>query len=873
VTSLQKKINRGVEFLRQGKPERAAELYRDILAKNPKQFDALHLGSVALFQLGQKEDAVSLARQALKLKPRMADCLSNLGRYHLSLGRLAEAVDSLERALRESPGHAMARFNLAAALLAQGKRREALAEAEKYIELAPAEPGGYQLAGSILADLRRPEEARRHFEKALELDPGQAEAENNLGNALQAMGEPSAAVRHYEEALRRKPDYAEAASNLGAAMMALGCKEEARRWFEKALEMQPGLTAARGNIANLLASERKHEEAAAVFREILKDAPGSGETWNNLGNSLQELGRFDEALEAYHQALRVNPDYYLVYNNIGNTLRRQGRTAEALEQYALGLKADPRFVEAWNNAGVALQDVGRFEEAAEHFERALSLRSNYADPLINLGNLWRDRGRPQKAIGLYRRALECAPDNAFVWNNLGCALGDQGEVTEAIDCYRKALRLMPDNFQAHSNILLNLHYLEAPTPDQLFAAHREFAARHEKSRRRWRRPHGNDRNPARKLRVGYVSADFRRHSVAFFIAPVIERHDRESFEVFLYSDVARPDEWTGRFAEQAGAGWRDIRGYNDERFAELVRRDRIDILVDLGGHTANSRLLSMASRPAPVQVSWLGYPNTTGLEAIGYRITDEQADPPGATDHWHAEKLLRLEGGFLCYSPDPGAPPVAPLPCLQGEPFTFGSFNNMAKVSEECVRMWAEILRQAPGSRLALKNKALSEPEARAKVNQRFRAAGIGEERILMSGLIDRLADHLEAYRLVDLGLDTWPYHGTTTTCEALWMGVPVVSRIGEIHVRRVGLSLLHGLGLGEFAAHDAEGYVRLAVKWAGERSRLAGIRSGLRERMRASPLTDQDGFTRNLEGAFRRVWRRWCEEAPAGAAVAEVRR
>jgi predicted O-linked N-acetylglucosamine transferase (SPINDLY family) len=848
-----------VEFLQQGKPERAAELYRDILARSPKHFDALHLISVAVFQLGRAEEAIGYARQALELKPDMADCLSNLGRYHLSVGRLAEAVETLERAIEVAPKHAMARFNLASALLAQGRRREALAEAQKYVETAPGEAAGHHLLGSILAELCRPADARRCFERVLELQPGMPEAENNLGNALQAMGEAAAAATHYEEALRGRPDYAEAASNLGAALLSMGRQEEARRWFERALEIQPGLAAARGNIANLLAAERRNEEAAAVYREILKELPGSAETWNNLGNSLQELGRHEEALEAYERALASNPDYYLVYNNIGNTLRRQGRTGEALEQYALGLKADPQFVEAWNNAGVALQDLGRTQEAVEHFEKALALRENYADPLINLGNLWRDRGRPQKAIGLYRRALEFAPGNAYVWNNLGCALGDQGEVAEAISCYQEALRLMPDNFQAHSNILLNLHYVDGPTPEQLFKAHQEFASKHEPARRMLWRPHTNDRGPDRRLRIGYVSADFRRHSVAFFIRPVIERHSREEFEVFLYSDVARPDGWTREFQEQAGAGWRDIRGYNDERFGELIRRDRIDVLVDIGGHTANSRMLSLASRPAPVQVTWLGYPNTTGLDAIGYRVTDEWCDPAGMTGQSHTEELIRLESGFLCYRPEPGAPAVGPLPSLQGEPFTFGSFNNMAKVSDETVSMWAGILRRVPGSRLALKNKALSEPEARARVNQRFRAAGIGEGRILMSGLIDSLADHLQAYSLVDLGLDTWPYHGTTTTCEALWMGVPVVSRIGEIHARRVGLSLLRSVGLEEFAARDAEEYVRIAVRWAGDTGGLARLRGSLRSRMGSSPLTDAAGFTRRLEGAYRTAWRRWC--------------
>ncbi len=864
VASILKTLNRGVEFLQRGKPQQAASLYMDLLARQPGQPDALHLLAVAVFQLGDAKAAAEYARRAVEINPGSADYQSNLGRYHLALGGHERAREHLECALRLCPTHPMALMNMALVLSALGQKPAAVEHLQQYVALREREPGGYINLGNLLAELNRHEEAMRCFSRALELDPALAEAENNLASSLQALGQMEQALEHYEAALRLRPGYPEAWSNKGAALQALGQMEQARLCYEEALRLQPGLLQARGNMGNLLNDLGRPDEALVVFRQILQEAPQSAESWNNLGNCLQKLGRFEEAMEAYRAALEHKPDYYLVHNNIGNTLQRQGRHEEAVAAFGLALRGDPGFVEAMNNLGVTLQDSGRLEEAVAWFEKALALRPGYVDPLINMGNNWRDRGRPEEAIRCLRRALPLAPGNSHIWNNLGCALGDQGMVSGALDCYRKTMELVPDNHFAHSNLLLNLHYQGSHGEEEIFAAHREFAHRHETRLAHLRQPHTNVADPGRPLRIGYVSADFRRHSVAFFLEPLLERHHRDQFQLYLYADVTRPDDYTARFHAMAGPGWRPIRGFSHERMAALVRADQIDILVDVGGHTANSRLLDFAAAPAPVQVSYLGYPDTTGMDSIGYRITDDWADPAGLTEKWHTEELVRLPRGFLCYRPSPESPPVAPMPALAGEQFTFGSFNNMAKVSEAALDLWASVLNRTPGSRIVVKNKALSEPEARQRLQSQLAARGVAPQRVFMSGLINSLAGHLNSYALVDLALDTWPYHGTTTTCEALWMGVPVISLTGQTHLSRVGVSLLHALGLDQFAVGSPEDYIALAVRLAGEQSYLAELRQGMRALMQASPLVDEAGFTADLEDAYRRLWQKWCAGSKA---------
>jgi FkbM family methyltransferase len=512
---------------------------------------------------------------------------------------------------------------------------------------------------------------------------------------------------------------------------------------------------------------------------------------------------------------------------------------------------------------VLLQRRGDFEGAMAHYRRAVELGLRHALLYSNLGCLLRDLGHLQEGADQLERAVEIDPSAAHAHSNLGVTLALQGRSERAFQHLRLAVALQPDWDLAHSNLLFCLNYSDAVTPVEVAAQHRAFGRRHPEPE--GERPY-TDPDPDRKLRVGLVSPDLKQHSVAYFLEPLLTAYDRQAFEYFCYSDVIRPDRVTERM-RAAVDRWRPIRGLSDVDAAHLIRADRIDILIDLAGHTANNRMALFGARAAPVQMSYLGYPNTTGLSAIDWRITDEWADPPGLTEALHSEELLRLPGGFLCFQPRAISPEPSALPARGSGRVTFGSFNLQAKISPTVIALWAAILDRVPGARLCLKGPAFADPATRAIFEQRLAASPLAGHAVELLSHLDAERDHLAAYGRIDIALDTWPYGGTTTTCEALWMGVPVVTLAGRTHVSRVGASLLTRLGQSDLIAETAEDYVAIAARLAADLDGLAARRASLRARMIASGITDAAARTRALGDALRQAWRRWCEKIGAARA------
>jgi predicted O-linked N-acetylglucosamine transferase (SPINDLY family) len=417
--------------------------------------------------------------------------------------------------------------------------------------------------------------------------------------------------------------------------------------------------------------------------------------------------------------------------------------------------------------------------------------------------------------------------------------------------------MKPDFATSYSNLLLSMNYTHHDT-GTIFQEHLNYARQFAASLASDIPPYTNELIPDRRIRIGYVSPDFRRHSVNYFIEPVLAAHTREQFEVFCYSDVVSPDEVSHRI-QTYPVQWRDIVGMTDAQIAALVRSDRIDILVDLAGHTGYNRMLLFARKPAPVQVSWLGYPNTTGLKAVDYRIVDGYTDPPGLTDPFYTEKLTRMPESFLCYQPEQDSPEIGPLPSLQAGHITFGSFNIISKVTPEAVALWADILKKVPDAKLFLKAKSLFDKGTREYLGALFLQQGIPMDRLIFKFHTASYKEHLAMYNSIDIALDTFPYNGTTTTCEALWMGVPVVTLAGDRHASRVGKSLLTNIGLPELVAETENAYIDIAVKLAADIDRLRFLRERLREMMRQSPVCDATGFTANLENCYREMWRTYC--------------
>ncbi|MHB8428348.1 MAG: O-linked N-acetylglucosamine transferase, SPINDLY family protein [Acidiferrobacterales bacterium] len=620
---------------------------------------------------------------------------------------------------------------------------------------------------------------------------------------------------------------------------------------------------------------------------------GEAERACALGTAMAARGRTQEAVAHYERALALRPDYAEACNGLGNVLWALGRMAPAAACYERSIAMRPDYAPAHNNLGLALVALGgtdNAERAAACYGRALALRPDFAEAHFNLGNVFRSRGGMDRAVSCYERALElkpdywqahcnlgealCAlgrmaqatahceqgvalqPDDALTHNNLGNALTGQGRIEQALVHYERALVLRPDFGAAHSNLLLALNYASGRDPAAVRDAHLDYAKRRENPPAPSRSASSVDRPGNRRLRIGYLSSDFRRHSVAHFIEPVLAHHDHDRFEIFCYFNHPQADELTKRLQTHANH-WRDIYPLSDDLVARQIQADQIDILIDLNGHTALNRLPVFTRKPAPIQVTWLGYPNTTGLSAMDYRLTDGFADPAGMTDHLHSEQLVRLPETFSCYQPPRDAPAVSALPARAGGCVNFGSFNNLAKINPQVVAVWAKILLSVPGSRLTLKSVNLGEDSVQQSIRDAFGHRGIAPSRLDLLGPDVSAKAHLGRYGGIDIGLDPFPYNGATTTCEALWMGVPVVTLAGATHAGRVGVSQLSNLDLTELIAGTPEEYVETAVRLAGDPERLASLRAQLRPRLAASPLTDAQRFTAGLERALVALGRR----------------
>lgn len=641
-------------------------------------------------------------------------------------------------------------------------------------------------------------------------------------------GRIAQAVALYERVLATDPNQPDALHLLGQIALHQGNAQLAESLFARAASMVPKIAALHLRHGIALRAIGRPTDALAAFMRATTLEPALAEAHHQTGLVLKSVGRYAEALVALREAVRLAPESAVSRLNLGVTALEAGQRQEALAAFDRAAILEPARPETHNIRGHTLASLNRNTEARAAFHEALRLKSNYSAAHDNLGRLDKSEGRLPEAVEHFRAAL--------------------------------AVQLSPET---HSNLLLALNYLPELDPIDVFNEHRRWndlhAARIQSATPtvdRAEAPAAVSVTPAlaagnvRRLRIGYLSPDFVHHAVSYFIEPVLAAHDRRQFEVFCYANVRQPDNVTRRLRALSDH-WREIAFSNDEAAAELVRRDQLDLLVDLAGHTAHHRLLVFARRPAPVQATWIGYPNTTGLDVIDYRITDAISDPVGATDHIHSEKLVRLPGPFCCYRPDDDAPPVREFAPKEPGKVTFGCFNNFAKVTPEVIAVWSRLLRELPASQLVLKSRGLADGEVSARVRAAFGAASVAPDRVCISGEELPVREHLSLYHSIDIALDPFPYNGTTTTCEALWMGVPVVTLAGRVHAARVGASLLTHIGLKDWIAATPEDYVRIATAAANDPQLVKAMRSTLRDRMRNSPLCDSTEFTHALEQAY----------------------
>jgi predicted O-linked N-acetylglucosamine transferase (SPINDLY family) len=601
-----------------------------------------------------------------------------------------------------------------------------------------------------------------------------------------------------------------------------------------------------------------------VLTRAIAAEPGRAELHFELGAALLHAGDAAGAARSWAEAARLRPGWMAPLANRGIALHQLGQHGEAELALRDALRLRPDNEPVLTALAGVLHALGRHGEAAETAQRAAAVAPGRPEPWINLGLALHTLGSLTDAEAAYRRAIAAVPgapnDAAMAVYNLGHVLNDQWRSAEALAHFRRAVELDPRYQPARHAFLFNLLYDPAQTEQTLYDAHlawgRDIVGQPgERTAAVASSVPGTCHPEPRRLRVGYVSPDFRSHSCAYFLQPLFAAHDRREFEIFAYASVERADAMTGWFRANT-EHWRDIAGLGDQAIAAQVRADGVDILVDLAGHTRGQPLGVFALQPAPVQVAWLGYPATSGLPGIAYRLTDAEADPPGAADRLHAERLVRLAGGLHCYQPPADAPDVSDLPALRQRegPVTFGSFNNISKINPAVVAVWAGILRALPGSKLVLKGQLLGHATARASLAAAFAAEEIRAGRVELRPWLPRAGNPLAAYHDVDIALDTFPYNGTTTTFEALWMGVPVVTLRGGRHAARVGASILTHLGRPGWIAADVTAYQRTAVELAADLAALAGQRRSLRAALRESTLCDAAAFARKLEATYREL-------------------
>ncbi len=628
--------------------------------------------------------------------------------------------------------------------------------------------------------------------------------------------------------------------------------------------MLPGASA---NAQALFAEGAQHHQAGRLsdaercYRQAITADPRHPDALHWLGVLAGEAQRPDIALQLIDQAIAARPIFSEALTHRAVALLALGRMPEAAESYRRAVAQQRDNVQAWYGLGGTLRELDDLDGSISAYRRAIALAPRYAEAHNNLGVSLQKHGRIEEATAAYREALALAPQYAQMHYNLGSALMLQRDLDGALAGFDKALELQPAYAEAMGNRLLCLNYRAEVSPEQLLTAHQEWEQRYGGRPRPSASSYPHARDPDRRLRIGYVSGDFQTHPVSYFLTNVLAAHDKQAVEVFCYSNSAFTDGATLRLQSLADH-WRMIANASDEAAAAAIRKDGVDILVDLSGHTDKNRLTLFGLRPAPVQASWLGYPGTTGLAAFDYLVMDADTVPERA-ERWCSEAVVRLPHGRFCYAPPDYAPdPVGPA-SKQARPVTFGSFNNIAKIGPDVVRLWARVLEAVPGSRLILKWKSLTERTIRQDLRTAFEAAGVDRKRIDLRGATPH-PQMLAEYREVDVALDPFPFCGGLTSAEALWMGVPVVTLPGDRPASRQTLGFLNTIGLGGLAASSEDDYVRIAVALAGDPKRRAELRADLPARMAASPLCDGAQFTPGLETAYRQMWRRWCGGEPA---------
>ena len=773
---------------------------------------------IALLQAGKFLGACDAFKAAIAQHPDVAANHVNLAYALQQVNAETQAVPHLRQAVALDPASFDAQYMLGGALERLPDLTGAADHLRQALALRPDfEPAHADLC-RVLALAGDTVAARAAIDAAIALNPHSADFHHYLGNLCMSEGDPAAAIESYGRALALRPDYAQVHANQGLALQAQGKIDAAIESLQRALAIEP----ASGELHTKLGLARKAQgrlaEAVAALERAIELRPDDADTLNHLGIALQEQVQLDRAIAAYRRAIALRPKLPGAYANLGLALDEKGDVEQAVQAYRQGLAIEP-LATIHDNLAIALQKQGLVDEAIAHYEQALALQ----------------------------------PDNLNTRCNLASALGDAGDPLRTIATYREILALQPQHLTAHTNLLFNLSVYGEGGPAEYLAEARRFDAK--LTREPLVPAPAAGSREGRKLRVGFVSGDLRAHPVGFFIEGILKQLDRNKLELFAYPTVAKEDELTVRL-RPLFSRWQLLKGLSDEAAARAIRADGIDILLDLSGHSGDNRLPVFAYKPAPVQVSWLGYFASTGVTAMDYVLADEACVPPG-NEHQFSERIWRVPQTRLCFTPPAAgsAPDVAPLPALTRGHITFGCFQRLTKINDGVLALWRQVFDALPDARLLLQSHQTGRQVYVDQILARLAAVGIAPDRVSVRAPAHRSL-YLQSYAEVDMVLDTFPFTGGTTTCEALWMGVPTLTLTGDTMIARQGVAMMGAAGLPDWVAEDTAAFVRKAVEFAADPAALARLRTSLREHLRGTPLFDVSRFARRLEDALEGMWK-----------------
>ena len=811
-------LQAATKLIQRGDLAQADAWCEQILSINPFEFDAIYYRGMIARKSGYLRDAEKFFLSALKTRKDFAPIYSSYGLLLHDLNRFDDALLYYERSITLDPGFSAAYFN----------------------------------AGITLERLGRPEDALSFYDKAISLQADHFDFLNNRGNVLRALDRVDESIDSYERAIISKPDYPAAYNNRGVALKDLHRFEEALLCYDCAIKIDIGYTAAHNNRGVALQNLSRYEEALADFDQAISLNSSFSMAYYNRGAILEKLYHPGEALASYASAISIRPDYRDAYHNRANLLKTQMRFEEALLCYDRAISLTPKSADIYNSRAVTQHEAGRYRDALASFSQAICLKPDFAVAYCNLGLTYKTLKTFDEALEFYEKAIFLQPDYAEAFNNRGVALQDLKRFDDALESFEAALDADASHFNAHSNLLFTMNYAPSLSIEQRLEEAKRFGERvsgHAISKfTSW---FGS--LEAEKLKVGFVSGDFRNHPVGYFLEGLLSKIKQSKFELFAYSTHLKEDDLTEKLKKHFTV-WRSVANRNAHDAAKMIHADGLHILIDLAGHTAGNLLPAFAYKPAPVQASWLGYFATTGVSEIDYFIGDPYVAPDSERDHF-VEDVMKLPETYLCFTPPQSAVDVGPLPAYRNVFITFGCFNNLSKLNSDVVLLWSRILKAMDRSRLFLKSGQLGDPDIIRSTAEMFGLAGVAPERLMFEGPSDRRG-YFEAFNRVDIALDPFPFPGGTTSVEGLWMGVPVITLRGDRFIAHNGETIAHNSGQSDWIADSEADYFDKAILFSSNLEKLSNLRSRLRSQILHAPLFDSERFARNFEDLLAVMWK-----------------